>query len=364
MKSSLHLGRIAGIKIRVHWTFMFLIAWIVFLELSRGNGLTAILWSTSFILVLFFCVVLHELGHALTARKYNIGTRQITLLPIGGVASLEAMPDEPREELMVALAGPAVNIVIALALYFIVPFEDFLNQDPEALEQALSSINAGNFIFLLFTANILLAVFNMIPAFPMDGGRVLRAILSMKMDRVRATQIASVLGQGVAFFLFFYGLLANPILILIAIFVFFGAKGENMMIQQLALLKDHKLGEAMMTEITVFSPDDTLGDVIEKILSGTERDFVVAEDDEVVGILLQTDLMQAIKNRDTGIRVGDIMRKDFTILNADAKMTEIYRIIYSTDKQFFPVYQESKLAGAIDMNNINEFMIFRAPLDF
>ncbi len=364
MKSSLHLGRIAGIKIRVHWTFIFLIAWIVFLELSRGNGLTAILWSTSFILVLFFCVVLHELGHALTARKYNIGTRQITLLPIGGVASLEAMPDEPREELMVALAGPAVNIVIALALYFIVPFENFLNQDPEALEQSLSSINAGNFIFLLFTANILLAVFNMIPAFPMDGGRVLRAMLSMKMDRVRATQIASVLGQGVAFFLFFYGLLVNPILILIAIFVFFGAKGENMMIQQLALLKDHKLGEAMMTEITVFNPDDTLEDVIEKILSGTERDFVVAEDDEVVGILLQTDLMQAIKDRDTGIRVRDIMRKDFTILNADAKMTEIYRIIYSTDKQFFPVYEDGRLAGAIDMNNINEFMIFRAPLDF
>lgn len=364
MKSSLDLGSIAGINIRIHWTFLFLIAWIVFLELSRGNGFVAILWSTSFILVLFFCVVLHELGHALTARKYNIGTRQITLLPIGGVASLEAMPDEPREELMVALAGPAVNVIIAMGLYFVVPFENYINQDPEVLQELLSSINAGNFIFLLFTANIALAVFNMIPAFPMDGGRVLRALLSMRMDRVRATQIASVLGQGVAFFLFFYGLLTNPILILIALFVFFGAKGENMMIQQLALLKDHTLKEAMMTDITIFHPDDTLNDVIEKILSGTERDFIVADEHEVKGILLQTDLMQAIKSKDTERRVGEMMRKNFTILKAESKMTEIYRTIYSTDKQFFPVYENGRLAGAIDMNNINEFMIFRAPLDF
>lgn len=364
MKSSLDLGKIAGIKIRVHWTFLFLIAWIVFLELSRGNDFTAILWSTGFILVLFFCVVLHELGHALTARRFNVGTRQITLLPIGGVASLERMPSEPREELLVALAGPAVNLVIAMALYFVVPFEKYAGQDPEALQQALSSINAGNFMFLLFSANLVLAVFNMIPAFPMDGGRVLRAILSMRMDRVRATQIASVLGQAVAFFLFFYGLLVNPILILIAIFVFFGAKGENMMIQQLSLLKDHKLREAMMTDITVFHPDDTLEDVIEKILSGTERDFVVADQNEVMGILLQGDLIQAMKNRNTDISVSEIMRKEFSILNADTLMTEIYRIVYTTDKQFFPVYENGRLAGAIDMNNINEFMIFRAPLDF
>lgn len=364
MKSSLNLGSIAGIKIRVHWTFLFLIAWIVFLELSRGNGLTAILWSTFFILVLFFCVVLHELGHALTARKYNIGTRQITLLPIGGVASLESMPDEPAEELLVALAGPAVNIVIAMALYFVVPFESFLNQDPEALQEALSSINAGNFIFLLFSANLMLAVFNMIPAFPMDGGRVLRAILSMRMDRLRATQIASMMGQGVAFLLFFLGLLTNPILVLIAIFVFFGAKGENMMIQQLALLKDHKLKEAMMTDITVFHPDDILEEVIDKILSGTERDFVVAEESEVKGILLQADLMQAIRAKDTGLKVGEIMRKDFTILNANSELTEIYRTLYATDRQFFPVFENGELVGAVDMNNVNEFLIFRAPLDF
>lgn len=364
MKGSLNLGRVSGIRIRVHWTFFLLIVWIVFLELSRGGNMLSIMWSTFFILVLFACVVLHELGHALTARKYNIGTRQITLLPIGGVASLEAMPEDPKEELMVAIAGPVVNLVIAVLLYLIVPFENFINQDPEVLEELFSSINGENFTFILFSANIVLAVFNMLPAFPMDGGRVLRALLSMKMDRVRATQIASVLGQGVAFLLFFYGLLANPILILIAIFVFFGAQGENVMIQQLTLLKDHKVKDAMMTDITVFSPEDTLQDVVDTILSGTERDFIVADNNEVKGILLQSDLMQVIRSKNTGIKVEDIMRKNFKALNANSELTEIYRTVHSTDKQFFPVYENGQLAGAIDMNNINEFMIFRAPLDF
>lgn len=236
MKGSLNLGKIAGIGVKVHWTFMLLILWVVFLELTRGSNLQSILWSIFFVLALFACVVFHELGHALTARKFKIGTRQITLLPIGGVASLEAMPEDPKEEFLVAIAGPAVNVVIALALYLVVPMEEFLKQDPEMLEETMSAINAGNFLFYLFSANVMLVVFNLIPAFPMDGGRVFRALLSMKFDRVTATQMAARLGQGVAFLFFLIGLLYNPILILIAIFVYFGAQGENMMVQQLKLL--------------------------------------------------------------------------------------------------------------------------------
>lgn len=364
MKGSLDLGSVTGIKIRVHWTFLLLIPWIVFLELSRGGNTNSILWSLGFVMVLFACVVLHELGHALTARRFKINTRQITLLPIGGVASLESMPEDPKEELLVAIAGPMVNIVIAIILYFLFPIGQFFTQDLTELEQLLSSINAGNFFFYLFSANVMLVLFNLLPAFPMDGGRVLRAILSMKMNRVSATQVAAKLGQAVAFLFFFIGLFYNPLLILIAIFVYFGAQGENVMIQQLALLKDHKVKEAMMTDITVLHPDDTLERVIDVILSGAERDFVVSDNGEIKGVLLHSDILEAIKKKNTHIRVNQIMRQDYLTISMEEDLTEIYRKVRSKNEQFFPVLQNGQLKGAIDMTNINEFMIFRASLDF
>lgn len=365
MKGSLNLGKIVGIGVKIHWTFFLLILWIVFLEVSRGNNLQAIIWSVLFIMVLFACVVFHELGHALTARKFGIGTRQITLLPIGGVASLEDMPENPAEEFWVAIAGPVVNVIIAVLLYLFIPMEEFLNQDPEMLEETLSAINANNFLFYLFSANVMLVIFNLIPAFPMDGGRIFRALLSMNFDRVTATDLAAKLGQGVAFLFFLIGLLYNPILILIAIFIYFGAQGENIMVQQLALLKGYRVKDAMMTNITTVHPDGTLNDVIDIILTGTERDFVVVENGQVKGILYQSDLINAFKGGNTKAKVANIMDEEFYIVQLDEKLTDVYRKIRSNSKSFFPVVEDDgRLIGAIDMNNINEFMTFRAPLDY
>lgn len=364
MKSSWHIGSVSGIKITVHWTFLLLIVWIIYKGISSGSSTTEILWSTLFIAALFGCIILHELGHSLTAMKYNIKTRRITLLPIGGVASLESMPDESQKEFMIAIAGPIVNIVIALLLYLVVPLHEYANMEAAELEQALSTINAGNFLFYMLFANLMLAVFNMIPAFPMDGGRVLRALIAMKFDRVRATQIATRLGQLVAFFLLFLGLVYNPILILIAIFVYFGAHGENVMVQQLVLLKNYAVKDAMMTDITTFNPDDPLDKVVDVIISGTQRDFVVTKGEMLAGVLLQSDLIAQNKSDLAQKKVGDVMRKDIKILHAQQKLTEIYRQIRSSDKKFFPVIEDDELVGAIDMTNINEFMIFRGDKDF
>ena len=364
MKGAWIIGRVSGIKIRVHWTFFLLIPWIIFLELSRGGNTASILWSLLFISILFVCVILHELGHALTAARYNIDTTQITLLPIGGVASLKSMPDDPRQELMVAIAGPLVNIVIAFLLYIIFPFQQFLSQDPEVLEQITSSINGRNFFLYLFSANVILAVFNLLPAFPMDGGRILRALLSMKMNRVRATRIAAQLGRAVAFLFFFVGLFGNPLLVLIAVFVYFGAQGENVMIQQLALLKDRKVRDAMMTDITILHPDDSLQRVVDVTLSGTERDFIVMDNQVIKGILLQKDMIRAFRNKDTQHRVGDIMHTTIQVFQADDDMADIYQQVYAAPTTFFPVVEQGRLVGAIDIANINEFMIFKPSLDF
>jgi CBS domain-containing protein len=219
-------------------------------------------------------------------------------------------------------------------------------------------------LFYLLMANIMLVVFNLIPAFPMDGGRILRALLTMKMDRVRATQIAALLGQTLAFLFFLVGLLYNPFLILIALFVYFGAQGENMMVQQLTLLQNHRVREAMMTNITVLKPDDFLDQVVDVILSGTERDFVVTEDENVAGVIYQSDLMQTLKQRNGHVKVKEVMSTDFENVQAGDDLTYVYRKVQARKKSFFPVVENGRLVGAIDMNNINEFIVFRAALDF
>ena len=227
MKANLNLGSISGIKIKIHWTFFFLIAWIVFDELKRGGSSESILFNIAFVLAVFLCVVLHELGHALTAKRFGVKTEKITLLPIGGMASFDKIPESPKQEFLIVIAGPLVNVVIAILLYFIIPVKELFNQSFTDAYGIFASFSFQNFLFFLFIVNVGLVIFNMIPAFPMDGGRLLRALLAMKINRAKATQIASGIGQFIAVVFLLIGLLYNPFLIFIALFIFLGAYGEK-----------------------------------------------------------------------------------------------------------------------------------------
>ncbi|SHJ44117.1 Zn-dependent protease (includes SpoIVFB) [Arenibacter nanhaiticus] len=347
----------AGIKIEVHWTFSLLLLWVVFLDSQRGGNLLSALFNIGFVLVLFFCVVLHELGHALTARKFQIKTHQITLLPIGGVASLEKMPEKPGQELLVALAGPAVNVVIALLLILLFPITKYLSMDQAGIELLLKTPNFQGFIFYLFLANAMLVLFNLIPAFPMDGGRVLRALLAYKMGRVKATAIASSLGQLLAVFFFMLGVLINPFLILIAFFIFISAYGENKMVKQTSLLQGHTIKEAMLTKITLLHPDNTLQEVIDVVLAGTEKDFVVMAHEKIVGVVYHKDI---IKHAHTpSIKVKEIMQASFKTLEASTDLVQVMEMIASEKRNFFPVTDKNKFSGAIDLTNISEFILLR-----
>ena len=364
MSASLQLGRIAGIKVQIHWTFWLLFLFIGFMVFANDGSYTDLFWNFVFITALFICVVLHEFGHALAARRYGVGTRNITLLPIGGVANLKDMPENPKEEFIIAIAGPLVNVVIAFLLWLVVPVDNFLVDDPEMLEEQLSSINASNFLFYLLAVNVALVVFNMIPAFPMDGGRVFRAILSTRMSRVQATQAATALGKFLAMIFFLFGLFSNIILAVIAVFIYFGAHSENIVIQQISLLQGNDIEDAMITDFTTLKPDDTLQSAIDRILDSTEQDFVVEENGRVVGILFMSDLAPALRERGNESLVSDIMEKNIVTLNAKDPLQSAYRELKTGNKNFFPVVDNEKLVGVLDMNNINEFLTFRAAHDY
>lgn len=358
MKGVLKLGSVSGIKIEVHWTFTLLLIWVAFLEIQQGGNLDRILLNEALILVLFLCVVLHELGHALTAKRFHIKTQKITLLPIGGIASLEKMPEKPGQELLVALAGPAVNVVIALLLALVVPVRSYFNFDAIVTEEMLYEPSLQNFLFYLFIANVMLVVFNLVPAFPMDGGRVLRAVLSFKLGRVRATAIAASLGQTLGFLFFVLGLFFNPFLILIAFFIFFGAYGENQMVKRNSLLEGHLVKEATLTSITLLSPENSVQEVINIILAGTEKDFVVVENNEVLGVITQKVIIKYAKT--PMVLVKDIMDKDFKMVDAAMEITKVLELMGREKKDFFPVALENKSIGAVDMTNISEFILLES----
>ncbi len=258
MKWSWRIGRIAGIDVYVHATFLLLLAWVAISHYLENQRLADAAYGLFFIITLFGIVVLHELGHALTARRFGIRTRDITLLPIGGLARLERMPEAPRQELLVALAGPAVNVALAGMLLAILAFTSEL--------VALNDVKlvGGSFLANLVFVNVALAVFNMLPAFPMDGGRVLRACLAMRMDYVRATQVAANIGQALALMLGFLGLFSNnPFLVFIALFVWMGAAQEASMVQMKAALAFDRL----------FKDEVTPGDksVLDAVLADAQK---------------------------------------------------------------------------------------------
>ncbi|WP_018476215.1 site-2 protease family protein [Pontibacter roseus] len=357
MKWSLNLGRIAGIKILVHWTFLILLGWIVFSEMRRGSDFTTTLLSLAFVLTIFLCVVLHELGHSLTARRFGVPTKMITLLPIGGVASLERIPENPKQELLIAAAGPAVNVVIALVLWLVLPpLRDIPN------EEFFSRITPANFLYLLFFVNLMLVVFNAIPAFPMDGGRVLRALLAFKLGRVRATQIAANLGQLLAIFFVFIGFFYNPFLILIGLFVFFGAYSENIIVQHLEFLRGHLVREGMMTNFVTLAPTETVRDALSKLLNGSEHDFVVEQDGQVVGTLTRMQLIQAVKEEQIDTSVSEVMSQEVRAFNVQDKLAEAYTELQKTKAPLYPVLENGRLAGVINTDNINEFILIKSAL--
>ena len=302
MRWSIKVARIAGTEVRIHLTFLLFLAWIGFSYYHVG-GAAAAIPGVLFVLALFGCVLLHEFGHALAARAFGIPTPDITLLPIGGVARLQRMPDKPWQELIVAIAGPLVNVVIAAVLIL------FLGR-PADLEHVEQVQQPGvGMLAKLASVNVMLVLFNLIPAFPMDGGRVLRSLLAMTLPYARATQIAAWIGQALAFVFGFVGLFTNPMLIFIAFFIYLGAQQESAMAQMKDLSLNLRVAEAMVTHLVRLPPDATLEDAVEALLRTSQHEFpVVDNDDRVLGVLTRDDLIAALKRHGPETPVVKVMQ--------------------------------------------------------
>lgn len=361
MKSwSLRLGKLFDIDVYIHWTFWILIIWIFLMHFRAGNGVEQALIAAGFIFALFACVVAHEFGHALTARRYGITTKDITLYPIGGVASLEKMPDNPRQELLVAIAGPVVNIVIAAVLWGIIYFTGTI-PDPAALEKA-EAITDVPFLFTLLTANILLAGFNLIPAFPMDGGRALRALLSTGMDRARATRIAATVGQVLAILFVFLGFYYNFWLVFIGLFVYLGAGIEAAGEQTRSELSGLKVRDAVMRRFTNLSPYDTLGTAVDALLNSQETNFVVTDFDEPIGLLTRNEIIKGLSEKGPEARVSSFMNREFFVVGPDLGLSEFLQEVASHDRDVALVMHKGDLLGLIDRENVEEKLLVERAL--
>lgn len=353
---SFQVASALGIPIRIHVTFVLLLGYIGFLSVTHGESPVA---SVVFLLLVFACVALHELGHAAMAQRFGVRTREIVLYPIGGVARLENIPSG-WAELMIALAGPAVNLVIALVLALLVAVAGPVARGPEGLPVGLP----GLLLKLLF-ANGMLFVFNLIPAFPMDGGRVLRALLSLNMAEERATDIAATVGQGLAMLFAAVGIFgipgtplgSNPLLLFIALFVFLGAGQEAAFHRQRAMVLGRRAAEAMIVDFETLAPQDSLGRAAERLLATHQQDFPVVDAwNRLVGVLPRAVLLEALAREGTGAAVLQVMLREPATVRPDADLDEVLRLLQARPGSPVLVLDDSGLRGMITLENLAEFI--------
>lgn len=356
MKWSLKLGRLWGIDVYLHVTFLLFLAWVgyaTYAAMGVGAALSILLLVAS----LFTCVLLHEYGHALTARKFGIGTADITLLPIGGVARLERMPSNPRQELLVALAGPAVNVVLAAIIYLIT----LVMKIP--LPGNPSNLLEGGILWNLLRMNLFMIGFNMLPAFPMDGGRVLRAALAMKMPRVKATRVAATIGQGMAVLFVLFGLLNGQYMLLfIAFFVWIGASNEALDAEEDSLLAGLLVRDAMLTDYRRLTPEDTAQNAVQLILQGWQADFPVIDDSKLVGIVTRQDVVTALESASPLQPVARFMRPVASACGPGDSLDSAFDTLRASQLPLLPVLEDGRLIGLLNSENVLEALMFRRAL--
>lgn len=352
MNWSFRVARVAGIDIKIHITFFLILILGAFL--IPGSGIQGMLFGITLILLLFFCVTLHELGHSLAAQYFGIPVREIILLPLGGVALLGRNPSKPSHELLIALAGPLVNVLIAAVLWLIVGPASSIGEGA-LTEGSAMSLSLTTLLQWLLSANIALAVFNMIPAFPLDGGRVFRAILAMFVNYQQATRIATFVGQIIAVGLGVFAILNGSILLaLVAVFVFFGAGQENVEGQARTVLTTLRVGDAYNKHAIALNIGDRVSKVVDYILTSYQPDFAVMQGSNPIGIVTREDVLRSLATDMQDAYVTSIMRRDIVHIEATATLDEVRQTMSEKSARVVAVYEGSTYLGLVSIEDISE----------
>ena len=352
MSWSLNIGKVAGTVVRLHITFVLFLAWIFVSNYASSGAIIA--WtSLLFVVLLFLCVLLHEFGHIFTARAFGVPTPYVTLLPIGGVAQLERIPEEPWEEFLIAIAGPAVNVVIAGALIA------FAHASPHVSAAMGIDDMQIPMVDRLAALNLFLALFNLIPAFPMDGGRVLRAALASRIGFVRATERAASIGQFTAFVLGFIGLFHNPILVFVAVFVYLAAASEAHSVALRAVSRGVPVSQAMMSHFVTLQPDAHIDEAVNVLLQTSQGTFpVVDANGNLVGVLDRANILQSVKQAGPNTRVADTMTASPVLtVPCRATLEQALRLMQQNSATTIGVTDAAgKLVGLVTSDTIAEMM--------
>jgi Zn-dependent protease len=347
MRWSIPVGKLFGIPIRVHLTFLILLAFIWYVETSV-SGPTAGLRSLVFWTLIFLCVLLHELGHSLVAKSYGLTIASIVLLPIGGVSQITEIPRDPIKEVGMTIAGPIVNFVIAGVLLFLGKLA------APSLQFSEISLQSGSIVVDLFWANVMLGLFNIIPAYPMDGGRILRGFIAMRKEYAEATRLAADVGKMFAIGFIIIGLFYNWWLILIGIFIFSGANSEVEAALLSSTLEKIQVSDLMITDFKTISPDEPLTAIVDKSLHTFQNDFPVLDDGKFVGILLRSSVIESLHNHMHEKRVGEIARKNFPVISPDQTAAEALSTMRAANVTVAPVEQDGALHGIITIEKLLE----------
>lgn len=369
MKGSFQLIKLFNIPVLIHWTFLLIFVWLGYTAYSQSWDWESTVWAFSFLIALFTCVVLHEFGHALTARYYGVDTRDIILSPIGGVARLDRLPEQPTHEFMVAIAGPLVNVAIGivLSIYALITSPESHGQfsnlfslitNPGGNVFAVNLSAFEYFLFGLIALNLILALFNMLPAFPMDGGRVLRSLLSIRLGRVKATKIASYIGQGMAVLLIGYGVFNfSLITAFIGIFVFVSAANEYKMVRVDGLLEHYSVREVVRTQYTPLYASDTLSFAIDKLGKGLEKNFLVLDEwHQLRGTITEKEILESAKKHPEDTPVGELCDRNFDAYLLSDPLKDAFPNMQWRGQIIAPVYNKGQLAGVLERQTVYNFL--------
>ncbi len=355
MSWSFRLVRVFGTDVKVHVTFLLLLAFLFANTQAKAGPAAAIAMATLF-LALFLCVLLHEFGHILMARHFGIRTPDVLLLPIGGVARLERMPDQPRQELLIALAGPAVTLALAAMLYLVLS----LTGDPASF--TVNDVNAPTIVKQLFYMNVLLLGFNLLPAFPMDGGRVLRALLAMRIDYVRATRIAASIGQGAAIIGAILGIQFQEwIWVLIALFIFFAAGQEAGLVATRAAGRGIIIDQMMVTRFVTVPIHFTLRMAADLLLDTEQRELPVVDNNgQVEGMLTRDHLVRGLTQRGPDSSVAESMARPVPLLPLGLSFDDAVNRLRASGFPALPVVDAGgRLVGLLTADNITDLVMLR-----